>query len=133
MYIDFWLFRPEWEKCADVIQGGIVRWKEIAEGKTSHDLMEVLLGEISGGSTGDSGGAEYFDGQGTGETVPKYLQYDGKVRNRRLGKRDTALLVKDIWREKVASDAEVSEVNYISNINICIIITCTIYWFSEYH
>ena len=45
--------------------------------------------------------------QGTGPSVPKYLSFDGPVRNRRLGKRDTLLLIRDIWREKAASDAEV--------------------------
>lgn len=46
--------------------------------------------------------------QGTGPSVPKYLQHDGPVRNRRLGKRDASLLIKDIWREKGAHDAAVS-------------------------
>jgi len=46
--------------------------------------------------------------QGTGPSIPKYLQHDGPVRNRRLGKRDTSLLIKDIWREKGAHDAAVS-------------------------
>ena len=45
--------------------------------------------------------------QGTGPTIPKYLQHDGPVRNRRLGKRDASLLIKDIWREKGAHDATV--------------------------
>ena len=30
------------------------------------------------------------------------------MRNRRLGKRDCTLLIRDIWREKAANDAEVS-------------------------
>ena len=46
--------------------------------------------------------------QGTAEEVPMYLRYEGQVRNRRLGKRDLLLLVKDIWREKTVYDAEVS-------------------------
>lgn len=90
-----------------MIQGGIVRWKELSDGKTSAELMEVLLSEISGGASADTGGAEFFEGLGTDESVPLYLQHDGQVRNRRLGKRDTALLVRDIWREKALSDAEV--------------------------
>lgn len=46
--------------------------------------------------------------QGTGPSVPKYLRFDGPVRNRRLGKRDCLLLIRDIWREKAAHDASVS-------------------------
>ena len=54
--------RPQWDRCADFVSGGAMRWKEISEGKSSNDLVDVLLGEISGDS-GDTGGAEYFDGQ----------------------------------------------------------------------
>ena len=45
--------------------------------------------------------------QGDGEEIPRYLRYNQKVRNRRLGKRDCSLLIKDIWREKTNHDAEV--------------------------
>lgn len=96
--------RPDWEKCADAVRGGMVRWKELSDGKTSNELVDVLLTELASGEIMDMGGAEYFDGQGTGPLVPKYLQYDGPVRNRRLGKRDASLLIKDIWREKGAHD-----------------------------
>lgn len=101
--------RPDWEKCADVVSGGVVRWKELSDGKTSNDLVDVLLSEIQAGGPVDSGGAEYFDGQGTGPSVPKYLRFDGPVRNRRLGKRDCLLLIRDIWREKAAHDASKAE------------------------
>ncbi|XP_045191892.2 translin-associated factor X-interacting protein 1-like [Mercenaria mercenaria] len=97
--------RPDWDKCADNIRGGMARWKELSEGKASNELVDVLLTEMASGEVVDTGGAEYFDGQGTGPSVPKYLQHDGPVRNRRLGKRDASLLIKDIWREKGAHDA----------------------------
>ena len=42
--------------------------------------------------------------------MPKFLRYEGQVRNRRLGKRDTSLLIKDIWQEKAAHDAEVRNI-----------------------
>ena len=45
--------------------------------------------------------------QGTGPEIPAYLRVDGQVRNRRLGKRDCSLLIRDIWREKAANDAGV--------------------------
>ncbi|XP_064611191.1 translin-associated factor X-interacting protein 1-like isoform X2 [Liolophura sinensis] len=98
--------RPDWDRCADYVQGGVMRWKELSEGKTSNELVDVLLQEMASGGVGDGGGAEYFDGQGTGPEVPPYLRCEGHVRNRRLGKRDCALLIKDIWREKSAQDAE---------------------------
>ncbi|KAL4234843.1 Translin-associated factor X-interacting protein 1 [Mactra antiquata] len=97
--------RPDWDKAADNVRGGVTRWKELTEGKTSNEIVDVLLTEMASGEVVDTGGAEYFDGQGTGPEVPKYLQHDGPVRNRRLGKRDASLLIKDIWREKGANDA----------------------------
>ncbi|KAL5022681.1 hypothetical protein ScPMuIL_001836 [Solemya velum] len=98
--------RPDWDRCADHINGGMVRWKDISSGKTSNELVEVLLAEIAAGGVVDTSGAEFFDAQGTGPSVPKYLRYEGNVRNRHLGKRDCLLLIRDIWREKAAHDAE---------------------------
>ena len=48
--------------CADYVAGGIVRWKELSDNKSSTDKVKVLLNEIAGGGTSDAGGAEYFDG-----------------------------------------------------------------------
>ncbi|KAK0048078.1 translin-associated factor X-interacting protein 1 [Biomphalaria pfeifferi] len=98
--------RPHWDKCADYVQGGSVRWQQLSEGKRSTELVDVLLNEIQVGGFVDTAGADYFDPQGTGAEVPIYLRYDQPVRNRRLSKRDTALLVRDIWRTKSVKDAE---------------------------
>lgn len=38
--------------------------------------------------------------KGEDEDVPTYLRYTGQVRNRHLGKRETAKLIKDLWTEK---------------------------------
>lgn len=35
------------------------------------------------------------------------MRYEGQVRNRHFGKRETALLIKDIWTAKAAAEAEV--------------------------
>ncbi|KAK7483032.1 hypothetical protein BaRGS_00025695 [Batillaria attramentaria] len=69
--------RPDWEKCGEYIQGGMERWKELSEGKGSNELVDVLLSEMGSGGAADSVGADYFDGQGTGPSVPKYLQHEG--------------------------------------------------------
>ena len=55
--------RPDWDKCADHINGGMVRWKELSTGKTSNEMVDVLLTEMASGEIVDIGGAEYFDGQ----------------------------------------------------------------------
>lgn len=103
--------RPHWEKCAQYVEGGTDRWNELSQNRSSDELVDVLLAEMTGQDiaiiqAGVSTGAEYFQGQGAGPEVPKFLRYDGQVRNRRLGKRDTSLLIKDIWQEKAAHDAE---------------------------
>ena len=43
--------------------GGEQRWAEISQGKTSNEMVDVLLDEIAAGGPADVGGAEYFDGQ----------------------------------------------------------------------
>ena len=55
--------RPDWDKCADHVNGGMNRWKELTTGKTSNEMVEVLLSEMASGEIVDVGGAEYFDGQ----------------------------------------------------------------------
>lgn len=43
--------------------------------------------------------------QGTGDGVRFDLRKsEGNVKNRRLGKRDATLLIKDVWREKDVYD-----------------------------
>ncbi|KAK2560625.1 Translin-associated factor X-interacting protein 1 [Acropora cervicornis] len=103
--------KPHWEKCAQYVEGGADRWNDISQDRSSDELVDVLLAEMTGQDiamiqAGASTGAEYFQGQGTGPEIPKYLRFEGQVRNRRLGKRDTSLLIKDIWQEKAAHDAE---------------------------
>ena len=60
--IILFIYRPDWNKCADFVAGGTTRWRELSEGKTSSELVDVLLAEIAGGGGAETGGAEYFDG-----------------------------------------------------------------------
>ena len=41
-------YRPEWDKCAKYIEGGEERWKEISKDKSSDELMNTLLAEMTG-------------------------------------------------------------------------------------
>jgi hypothetical protein len=38
--------------------------------------------------------------------VPKYLRWDGRVRNRHLGMRDVTFMIQDIWTQKKINDDE---------------------------
>ena len=63
-------FRPRWEKCSQYVEGGTERWNELSQNRTSDELVDVLLAEMTGQDialiqAGASTGAEYFEGQVT--------------------------------------------------------------------
>ena len=106
--------RPRWAKCGQYIEGGEERWKELLSDKTSDDMVDILLAEITGTDiaviqAGGGAAEEFFEGQGTGANIPKYLRCEGKIRNRRISKRDTLLLIKDVWQERISSEVETTE------------------------
>ena len=62
------LYRPQWEKCAQYVEGGADRWNELSQDRSSDELVDVLLAEMTGQDiaiiqAGVSTGAEYFQGQ----------------------------------------------------------------------
>lgn len=62
------MFRPHWEKCAQYVEGGTDRWNELSQSRSSDELVDVLLAEMTGQDiaiiqAGVSTGAEYFQGQ----------------------------------------------------------------------
>lgn len=66
--------RPDWDKVSNVIDAGEQRWPSLARGKTSDELVEVLLEEIEGESTPNN----HFV-------------------HRRMGRRIVGILIKEIW------------------------------------
>ena len=40
--------RPDWYCCAEYVDGGEERWTELSKGRSSEELMEVLLAELAG-------------------------------------------------------------------------------------
>ncbi|XP_075621425.1 translin-associated factor X-interacting protein 1 isoform X2 [Balearica regulorum gibbericeps] len=95
--------RPNWAKCSEVIPGGAARWGCLAEGKTSDQLVDVLLEEIG---TGVLKEINVFPGWGKGDTVPVYLRHDGEVKNKKLTKKDVVNILKDVWKEKIALEQQ---------------------------
>lgn len=60
--------RPHWEKCGQYIEGGIDRWNELSQDRSSDELVDILLAEMTGQDiaiiqAGVNTGAEYFTGQ----------------------------------------------------------------------
>lgn len=47
--------RPDWYKCAEYIYGGLPRWQAIAVGKSSEEMLQILLQEMTGGDSDVNG------------------------------------------------------------------------------
>ncbi|XP_042293942.1 translin-associated factor X-interacting protein 1 isoform X1 [Sceloporus undulatus] len=95
--------RPQWDKCADVIAGGPERWSILSEGKTSDQLVDVLLEDLGTGLLREK---ETFVGMGKNERVPVFLRCEGQVKNKKMTKKDVVAILREIWREKNASDQQ---------------------------
>nr|XP_039253513.1 translin-associated factor X-interacting protein 1-like [Styela clava] len=93
--------RPQWKKCAEIVPGGQERWYDLYHGKRSAEILDSLVSELK---AGHDKGPETFEGEGLGEEVPKYLQFEGTIRNRMLSKAEVANLLKLIWSSKTESD-----------------------------
>nr|XP_016851707.1 PREDICTED: translin-associated factor X-interacting protein 1 [Anolis carolinensis] len=98
--------RPDWDKCADVISGGLERWSILSEGKTSDQLVDVLLEDLGTGLLKEK---DAFVGKGKNEKVPIFLRCDGLVRNKKLSKKEVVALLREIWRDKIAFDQQRSK------------------------
>ncbi|XP_060644135.2 translin-associated factor X-interacting protein 1 isoform X1 [Anolis sagrei] len=95
--------RPDWDKCADVIAGGLDRWSILSEGKSSDQLVDVLLEDLGTGLLKER---EAFVGKGKNEKVPVFLRCDGLVRNKKLSKKEVVALLREIWRDKNTFDQQ---------------------------
>ncbi|KAM9227981.1 LOW QUALITY PROTEIN: translin-associated factor X-interacting protein 1 [Leptosomus discolor] len=91
-------------KCSEVIPGGVDRCGCLAEGKTSNQLVDVLLEEIGTEALKDR---NVFPG-GKGDKVPVYLRHEGEVKNKKLTKNDMVNILKDVWKEKIALEQHFS-------------------------
>uniref|UniRef100_A0A8C2TII1 Translin associated factor X interacting protein 1 n=1 Tax=Coturnix japonica TaxID=93934 RepID=A0A8C2TII1_COTJA len=93
--------RPNWAKCSEVIRGGEERWGRLAKGKSSNQLVDVLLEEIG---TRVLKEMNAFHGWGKGDKVPVYLRHEGEVKNKKPTKKDVVNILKDIWKEKMTGE-----------------------------
>ncbi|RDD47069.1 Translin-associated factor X-interacting protein 1 [Trichoplax sp. H2] len=98
--------RPDWSKCAPYIEGGNERWTVISQDRTSDQLVDILLAEIAGADPTNIGAVEYFEGLGLDESIPRYLRYEGKIRNFRTKKKDVLYFINELWEEKAKYDTK---------------------------
>ncbi|KAM7537768.1 hypothetical protein Aperf_G00000072965 [Anoplocephala perfoliata] len=111
--------RPEWSRVAQLVPGGLSRWHQLTTGKSSQEKLAVLLSELAGGSQVASLQSR-MDSQNlkpiqspisiigfqTQKKVPKFLEGCLQLVPRLKPKRDTLLLLEDIWlgRQKQLAD-----------------------------
>ncbi|CAF3214446.1 unnamed protein product [Rotaria socialis] len=106
--------RPSWNLAGEVIDGGAERWMNVSVSKTSQEKLVLLLNEFTGGNDDDGSGnlsqtttiPEQLSPRGEGEQVPFHLRSSRAVKNRRLTRRDVAVLIQEIWTERRISDKQ---------------------------
>ena len=91
--------RPDWDKVSNVIDGGVERWKALSTGKSSDELVEIVIREIIDGNQISIHEDGHFQGIGDDERVLTFLRTpkDTPIINRRVRRRMTGLLIKEIW------------------------------------
>uniref|UniRef100_A0A4X2LV74 Translin associated factor X interacting protein 1 n=1 Tax=Vombatus ursinus TaxID=29139 RepID=A0A4X2LV74_VOMUR len=97
--------RPNWSKCEDVVSGGQERWQFLSQGKSSDQLVNVLLEEIGSGLLRER---ETFQGLGSTEDIPEFLRSGGFVRNKKLSKKEVVDIIQDVWKERMAEEQKTS-------------------------
>ena len=55
--------RPDWGRCAEYIEGGADRWDGLAEGKSSDQMVDILLAQIAGVDISEITKEEAFQGK----------------------------------------------------------------------
>ncbi len=110
------MFRPSWHLASEVVDGGAERWQNMTMNKTSQEKLVVLLNEFTGGGNDDEASGsqvqkpsipDQLSPRGEGENIPFHLRSSRSVKNRRLTRRDVAVLIQEIWTERRLSDKQV--------------------------
>lgn len=91
--------RPDWNKVSNVIDGRIPRWKLLSTGKSSEQLVNILLEEFIDGNQSIDERTEHFSGLGLENDILPFLRIEKKtfIFNRQMHRRSTITLIKDIW------------------------------------
>ena len=68
------LCRPQWERCSEVVAGGAEFWMQAIDGKTSDEIVDLLLAEIQDGGFGTvHGQTSYFEGLVSEDVLTYFL------------------------------------------------------------
>lgn len=55
--------RPEWARCGLYMEGGIEKWKETMEGRSSDRMLDAVLAQLAGIDESEVAKGEAFAGQ----------------------------------------------------------------------
>ena len=91
--------RPSWEKVGEFVEGGVPKWKQIYEGKTSLEISNKVIEELNAKKTASP--PEYLSAWGDDPEVPRCLRHDTRVRDKRLTRRDAEVIINDIWKSRI--------------------------------
>eukprot|EP00163_Fabomonas_tropica_P029092 TRINITY_DN6127_c0_g1_i2.p1 TRINITY_DN6127_c0_g1~~TRINITY_DN6127_c0_g1_i2.p1 ORF type:complete len:892 (-),score=220.77 TRINITY_DN6127_c0_g1_i2:758-3433(-) len=113
--------RPNWASASDYLPREDVAYLNAPEKPSSVSMVEKLYAEMDRINVditnvkkllpkeftepetyGRHG--QFFRGLGTGSHIPAYLRVTGKVRNRKISKRDCENMIKDVWVQKAVWD-----------------------------
>ena len=117
-------FRPDWDKCSPLI----THWQNLSLGKTSEQLVDVVINEIVHGNT-EENNDEYFPMNITElthkNTFFHQLSIDSSfenklIKNRHMRRRITGLLIKEIWSKKLSAANKVCILPPLRNKRISI-------------
>lgn len=102
--------RPDWSRCAKILDGGIEKWSLISNDKSSDELVDVLINEFHGNQNSN------FRLRLSSITVNKScIEVNERenehlkkkyIFNRKLNRRELGLLIHEIWSAKIINDLE---------------------------
>ncbi|UJR08286.1 hypothetical protein I4U23_012558 [Adineta vaga] len=96
--------RPDWDKCSRLV----INWRTLSMGKTSDELVDVCINEIICGNT-EENHEEYLP------IISNNNFEKGQILNRRMRRRITGLLIKEIWDNKLGLKSNVKLIDYVFN------------------
>jgi hypothetical protein len=107
--------RPDWNRCARVLDGGNERWSKIANGKSSDELVDVLLYELLGMSNENNKNEQKKIDKskssiGLKQKISNFEIFDEQTRsnkqiyNRSLNRRELGLAIHELWKAKINND-----------------------------
>ena len=57
------LASPQWDRCSQYVNGGQDKWNELSKGKSSDQVVDILLAEIAGVSIDELVKSDVFNGK----------------------------------------------------------------------